>query len=270
MAERSLARPLIAALPLTVVPGDGELWLVGGEDLRWSIEGPAVERWLPEVLKALDGERTVAEVVSSLDGSVQRHATDVVLALEEERVLIEAPHGPPAATWIPSFVGDPLLVERLSASAMAAENAGPNLVVHAQRTLDYAEARRVAREAADQGNSYLWVTLGPRTRAFVSPVFAPGRGPCVGCLHGAFRRLSPIPELYELLDSHSATDGEFASADVASPFMEAVVAHVAWKLALFDEPLVPSAPYRLHVLEWITGEVSSHPVRVDPDCVGQH
>ena len=273
MGEDPFERRLIPALPLTIASDGGAVWLVAGEDLRWTIEGPAVERWLPVALEGLDGDRTLNEVIETLDAAARPHARDVLRALEEERVLIEVSTVAAPADWGLEITGDRLLTDAIRARLDPAPNDGAGvdkIVIHAQRTLDYSEARRIAAEVSERGEHYLWVTLGPRTRAFVSPVFAPGRGPCVGCLHGAFRRLSPIPELYDVLAEHSTSGGEFTDAEVAPEFLDAVASHIAWKMALLREPLVPSAPYRLHVLEWVTGEISSHPVRVDPDCQGDH
>lgn len=269
MADADLERTLAPALPLTIAAEGTLIWLVGGEDLRWTIEAPGAARWLRDALDRMDGKRTLGEVLESLAPEFRTDAKATLEALASERVLIGEEEPRSWRAFAPSVVGEGVLADALRGS-LASANDGAPLVVHAQQTLDYAGARAVARQAAERGQHYLWCTVGARSRAFVSPVFAPSAGPCVGCLHSAFRRLSPTPELYDVLDVHAESGRPFASATVPEAFLRAVIAHVGWKLALLAQPLVPAAPYRLHVLEWLDGAVTSHPVRVDPDCPEGH
>jgi hypothetical protein len=76
-------------------------------------------------------------------------------------------------------------------------SAGPALHVLCQDRLDYDEALRFNLEpprrfgAVDVGDG------GPLARGYVSPVFLPTSGPCLGCLIRHFRRRSPAPEIYD-------------------------------------------------------------------------
>ena len=94
----------------------------------------------------------------------------------------------------------------------------------------------------------------------------PDAGPCFGCLLGAFRRLSPAPELYDALVEHGAQGKPFAPAPFPEEATLVLQALVAWKLAQLAAPAPPAALYRLHVLELDTMEVGTHRVFLDPEC----
>ena len=96
----------------------------------------------------------------------------------------------------------------------------------------------------------------------------PDAGPCLACLLGHFRRLSPLPELHDELVLHARQGGTIEP----SPFPAAGVAILAqlaaWKASEWlARPEPPAALYRLHVLEVGSLEVSSHAVLLDAECV---
>jgi ribosomal protein S12 methylthiotransferase accessory factor len=104
------------------------------------------------------------------------------------------------------------------------------------------------------------------SRAYVGPLFLPDAGPCLSCLLYHFRRLSPVPELYDALANHARAAGPVAAVPFPGPAAAMVQQLLLWKAALAGESEAPAALYRLHVLEVASLEVSSHRVFVDPEC----
>src|SRR5208282_5523498 len=86
---------------------------------------------------------------------------------------------------------------------MAKSGSGPPLPVLCQDRLDYDEVLRFNRRCLETGTPWLWASTGPMNRAYVSPLFLPDAGPCLNCLLLHFRRLSPVPDLYEALATHA-------------------------------------------------------------------
>ena len=129
--------------------------------------------------------------------------------------------------------------------------------------------RRRWRSTAVAGkavSTWLWATLGPMSRGYVSPPFLPGAGPCWACLLGHFRRLSPAPELYDALIDHARRGGSIEPVPFPATGVEVLSQLVLWKREQLGRSEPPSALYRLHVLELETMEVTSHRVRIDPEC----
>jgi bacteriocin biosynthesis cyclodehydratase domain-containing protein len=251
------------ALPFSVLPEVDCVRLVAGEDFRFTLRGPRIEQWLPSLLARCDGKTTLDALLASVDPTVRDQARGLIVRLQSERVLVEAPaldaHRP--ENYRLSAEGTGPLVGLLS-SATPDENA-PVLHVLCQDRLDFAQALRFNRERRRGSGPWLWVTTGPMNRAYVSPIFVPDAGPCLGCLLARFRALSPAPELYDVLPAH-------ADDLKPTPFPEAglavLVGLVRWKLHLLAEIEPVAALYRLHVLEAATLEVSSHRLPRDPEC----
>jgi bacteriocin biosynthesis cyclodehydratase domain-containing protein len=110
------------------------------------------------------------------------------------------------------------------------------------------------------------VSCAALSRGYVSPVFLPDAGPCLECLLRHFRRLSPLPELYDELLGHAQSGGRFTTASFPAPAI-AILQHLTlWKVNLLERREPAAAVYHLHVLEVASLEVSGHPVLVDPEC----
>jgi bacteriocin biosynthesis cyclodehydratase domain-containing protein len=222
-----MRRPRLAPGFTTLVDGD-TLWLVAGEDVRYrlTLDDP---RWLAGLLARCDGTHTVDELATHPD------ARATIERLFEERVLVE---------------GTPL----------QAHGARGEIVVFAQDALDHAALLAKNRELL--GKRWMWVTTGPGGRAYVGPLFVPGAGPCAQCLLVHFKRLSPVPALYDALLAH-------AGPIAPTPFPEAARAVVdalaRWKLSLADGP-PHAALYALHVIDVATLTVSAHVPLADVEC----
>jgi bacteriocin biosynthesis cyclodehydratase domain-containing protein len=103
-------------------------------------------------------------------------------------------------------------------------------------------------------------------RGYVSPVFLPDAGPCLGCLVRQFLRLSPAPEIYADLIEHARQGRPVEPVPFPAEGLAMLRSLVRWKAELLGRPEPPAALYRLHVLEVATLEVSSHRVFADPAC----
>jgi bacteriocin biosynthesis cyclodehydratase domain-containing protein len=252
-------RPQLA-LPFTIVPDRDAVWLIAGEDIRFALRGEGAASWLPAVLQACDGRRTLDEVVALAPAARQAEARELVVGLVGERVVIDANaatvHRAQPPTW--SVDGSGRLADMLRERA----SGGP-IRVHAQDTLELANPLAANKRCLADGTSWLWTTIGPQARAFLSPLFLPDAGPCLECLVDHFRLRSPAPEVYDLTAKHT---GPFAAATFDDAAL-AVVAHlVTWKLSLASREPASAALYALHVVEIATLEVSSHRVWINPEC----
>jgi bacteriocin biosynthesis cyclodehydratase domain-containing protein len=269
--SRPSRRPCLA-LPFTVLTERDTVRLVAGEDFRYTLTGPGLDRWLPEWLAGCDGRRTLAESLASVPEAYRATAESLADRLYGERVLIDAPAGAahPVAGFRPVPEGSapwgPALAAETQPKGAEARSVAA-LPVLCQDRLDYEEALRFNRRCLAGPAPWLWASTGAMGRAYVSPVFLPDAGPCLGCLLGHFRRLSPVPELYDALIEHARAGGSI----VPVPFPEQGVAVVRelilWKVSLLQRPEAPPALYRLHVVEADTLEVSTHRVFIDPECL---
>jgi bacteriocin biosynthesis cyclodehydratase domain-containing protein len=253
-------RPRLA-LPFTVLTAPDTVRLVAGEDFRYTLTAPGLERWLPDCLARLDGRTPVDEALAALPEALRGPARQLVDRLYSERVLVDgtASDGHRAARWRLAPEGTTAWAAALATPQAVDAEPLPALC---QDRLDYAEALRFNRRCRQTATAWLWASTGPMSRAYISPLFLRDAGPCLSCLLYHFRRLSPAPELYDALAS---------SASIAAvpfpPAASAIVAQlVQWKAALADAAEAPAALYRLHVLEVASLEVSSHRVLVDPEC----
>ncbi len=264
------ARPCLA-LPFTVLTGPDQVRLVAGEEFRFTLSGPALETWLPLFLHQLDGRRSLDEALAGLSPTHQAAARQLLERLAGERLLVEGP-----LELAPRPASLTLLVEGAGALRAELDSAGGAPVAHApgspgvrvlcQDTLDLDEALTFNDRCLKGAVPWLWLTCAALSRGYVSPVFLPDAGPCLACLVGHFRRLSPLPALYDDLVEHARRGGAFAPAPFPAPGLAVLAQLARWKIDLLARPEPPSAAYRLHVLEAGTLEVGSHPVLLDPEC----
>lgn len=241
----------------TIVAKPDAVWLVAGEDVRYTLRGAGV--WLAELLARCDGTRTTDELVAGLPNAAE--AREMLADLAGERIVVDGTasdaHRPAPATW--RVEGRGPLVERLG-------HAEGEIHVHVEdrQDLDAAMAANRAHRAA--GHRWMWVSTGAQARAFVGPLFLPDAGPCLQCLLDHFYLRSPAPEVYDVLIEHARAGGDIAAAELAEPALDIVAALVKTKLSLVEAPLPPAALYALHVVELASLEVSSHAVFRNPEC----
>jgi bacteriocin biosynthesis cyclodehydratase domain-containing protein len=253
-------RPRLA-LPFAILPAPGVVRLVAGEDVRFTLRAEGLDRWLPGLLSALDGCGALEDALSRVEEEFRPAARRLVDRLYGERVLVEGRAAAPAAVWRIAAEGRGPLLDGLSGGGD-----GRALAVLCQDRLDYDEARRFNRRALDGRGPWMWATIGPLARGYVSPVFLPTSGPCLDCLLRQFRRRSPAGEVYDALDDHAKAGGALPPAPFPGDGVEILRRLILRKAAMLADPLEPAAPYRLHVLEVATLEVTAHRVFLDPEC----
>lgn len=260
-------RPCLA-LPFTVIAEPGRVLLVAGEDFRYTLEGPGLDAWLPSWLGRLDGSCPLDELLSLLPEPERGPAREILERLVGERVILAgpvalAPACPPRRLVLH---GKGELREALEALVPTGADAAEEIHLLCQSTLDYHEALDLNSRFLQPGSPWLWLSTGPVSRAYVSPVFLPDVGPCLACLLGHFEYLSPAPEIYRALVTHAVRGGQLE----ASPFPPhglSLLAHLAlWKVELLSRSPVPGAAFQLHVLDAASLEVSAHRVLLDPEC----
>jgi bacteriocin biosynthesis cyclodehydratase domain-containing protein len=182
-----------------------------------------------------------------------------------ERILVEGPVEAAKAVgrYRPSVEGSGPLADRLRSFAEDL----PPVAVLCQDTLDYRAALDYNRRCLRLGTGpWLWVTTGPASRGYVSPVLLPDAGPCLACLLRQFQRLSPVPHLYDALILHSERGGPFAAAEFPQGGLVILEQVVRWKIERLGQDPPAETIYRLHVLELETMELSVHRVFRDPTC----
>jgi bacteriocin biosynthesis cyclodehydratase domain-containing protein len=267
MKSPATRRPRLA-LPFTVLAEPDTVRLVAGEDFRYTLTAPGLDRWLPELLSNCDGRRLLSEITAPLPEPSRLQACELLEQLYGERVLVDGTaaeaHTPAHAR--PKAEGSGPLVERLNRAGAGTDGELTAVPVLCQDSLDYEAALAFNRRCLAGRSPWLWVTTGPLSRGYVSPVFLPDAGPCLACLLRNFQRLSPAPELYDALRGHARQGGVFVPASFPEPGLGILEQLVRWKLGLLARPLPPPPLYQLHVLEEASMEVSAHRVFVDPDC----
>jgi ribosomal protein S12 methylthiotransferase accessory factor len=232
---------------------------------------------LPKWLGQLDGRTILDLALNGVPPEQRTAAQEIVDRLYGERVLVDGAaadaHMPvhyevvPAgkAAWAANWAARSHLSEAVAGHGEFSTAVQP-LPVLCQDRLDYDEALCFNRRCLANGSRWLWASTGPMTRAYVSPLFFPGAGPCLSCLLYHFRRLSPAPELYAALVDHGRTGKPVIPVPAPAPAIAIVQQLVLWKAGLAAQAEPPAALFRLHVLELTSLEVSSHRVFVDPEC----
>ncbi|MDQ3299414.1 MAG: TOMM precursor leader peptide-binding protein [Myxococcota bacterium] len=100
----------------------------------------------------------------------------------------------------------------------------------------------------------------------VGPLFVPDAGPCAECLLVHFKRLSPVPELYDVLLAHGERGGAIAAVELPEAAIATTAALARWKLGLVAAPVASPALYALHVVSVAELTVSAHAPLVDIEC----
>ena len=171
------------AFPFAILAKRDTVRLVAGEDFRYTLRSPALDQWLPRFLNSFEDEVEWRSLLNRLPGERHQEALEIITRLYGERVLLEGngehPHMPSPLRWL--VEGSGKLSERLRAAVPDVLANAAHLAVLCQDTLDYAAAldfnRRCRRSAAA---GWLWISCGPMGRGFVSSVFRPHAGPCLG------------------------------------------------------------------------------------------
>jgi len=255
-------RPRLA-LPFSFLESPDQVRLVAGEDFRYTLNGPGLDRWLPGFLAGLDGRRTLGVALEAVPEAHRQAAAGIVDRFYGERVLVDGTsleaHAPLPRSLRAEGSG-PLL------RGLEPGTASPPLPVLVQDRLDYDEVLRFNRRCLGGGDPWLWATIGPMGRGYVSPVFLPTSGPCLGCLLLHFRRRSPAPEIYDGLIDQGKQGKPIQASTFPAPGVEILRNLILWKAARLAEEVPAAALYRLHVLEADTLEVTSHRVFLDPEC----
>jgi bacteriocin biosynthesis cyclodehydratase domain-containing protein len=241
--------------------------LVAGEDYRYTLASPGLERWLPDLLARCTGQQTLGALLDSVAAEQRSNAEKLIDRLYGERVLVD---GSAAAAhtgrhYAHHVTGSGLLAERLQRHLAPAADK-PRITILCQDQLDYAAALAAGARCRQQREPYLWASYGALQRAYVSPLFLPDAGPCFACLWRAFQRLSPAPEIYDALLQHVGDGQALTPADFPAEGIDILVGLVRWKLAQAELAAPAAALYRLHVLERGSFEVSTHLVFVDVEC----
>jgi bacteriocin biosynthesis cyclodehydratase domain-containing protein len=259
------ARRLRFAMPFGTATEPDCVHLIGGEDVRFSLRAPELEQWLPPLLQRLARGESDAVLLGSLPEHRRAAARELVDQLVGERVLVvDASPRPAGRAWSLEVDGEGRLAERVRAALPIASAAGERLALICQDALDYRAARERSAELRRLGRAHVWASVGPISRALVSPLFLPDASPCFECLLSHFLRLSRAPDVTRALFTsglESLDAPEFSERGLAL-----VAELVAFKCALAAEPEPPAALFRLHAFELCTLECSSHPVSPNPEC----
>lgn len=257
-------RPRLA-FPFSVLTDPDTVRLIAGEDFRFTLTAPTLDRWLPPILALCDGRLSRDEIVQRLDPEQQARAREWLARLYGERILVNGSaseaHRPRSCRLAVEGRGE--LADRLRERNEPGTDA---LQILCQDGLDYEEALRFNRARRIGPSPWLWASTGAMSRGYVSPVFLPDAGPCLACLLAQFRTLSPTPALYDALAEHVRRGGVVEPVPFPAEGTAILEQLVRWKAALLALAEPPAALYRLHVLEADTFEVSTHTVFRDPEC----
>ena len=257
------------AFPFAILTQPDTVRLVAGEEFRYTLRSPALDQWLPRLLSNFEGPVEWRPLWQQLPREHQPQALEIMTRLYGERVLLEG-NGehqrlPSPVRWVVEGTGK--LGERLRAAVPPAPANAVPLAALCQDALDYAAAmdfnRRFRRSDAA---GWIWVSCGPMGRGFISPVFRPHAGPCLGCLFRNFKRLSPVPEIYEHLIEHSNAGGKIPPVPFPAAGLDVLAGLARWKIESSTQSEPSAGVYRLHVLEIQTMECTTHRVFRDPHC----
>jgi bacteriocin biosynthesis cyclodehydratase domain-containing protein len=269
MKAEVLPKQIRFAFPFAILTKPDTVRLVAGEEFRYTLRSPSLDQWLPGFLSNFDQEAEWRPLLKQLPCERQQQALEIIIRLYGERVLLEGngdrPHTRSPLGWVVEGTGK--VSERLRDAAPAVSAEADHFAVLCQDSLDYAAAldfnRRCRRSDAA---GWLWISCGPMGRGFVSSVFRPNSGPCLGCLIRNFQRLSPAPEIYEHLIEHSRAGGEIPPVPFPAPTLDLLAALARWKIESSAQSEPSAGVYRLHVVETNTMECTTHRVFRDPHC----
>ncbi len=263
MKTEVLPKQIRFAFPFAILTKPDTVRLVAGEEFRYTLRSPSLDKWLPGFLSSFNHEAEWCPLLKQLPCERQRQAVEIITRLYGERVLMEGNgdhlHTPSPLRWV--VEGSGKLSERLSGAIPAVSANAAHLAVLCQDALDFNWRCRRSDAAG-----WLWISCGPMGRGFVSSVFRPHAGPCLGCLLRNFQRLSPAPEIYEHLIEHSCAGGEIPPVPFPAPALDLLVALARWKIESSAQSKPSVGVYRLHVVETNTMECTTHKVFRDPHC----
>lgn len=265
MSVSSSPRPRLS-LPFTLAPHGEFLHLIWGEDIRYSVRAGEHTDDLATLLRVCDGGLDLEMLLAQFSAERRDRLRELCARLYGERVLVDGPPEAvphPARKYFAAAEGTGPLVPRLTRPIPSATP----LAILCQDTLDYAAAMDFNRRRVRTADTpWMWVSTGPVGRGFVSPIFLPGVPPCLACLLSHFQRLSPAPDLYDVLLRHGVARGEFRPAPFLNEGLDILAAIAHWKVLELSSGTPNVAVYRLHVLELESLETSSHRVFFDPTC----
>ena len=255
-------RPQLS-LPTTIIAEDNVVHLICGEDVRYTLRAGPASTQLADVLRRCDGKTPLDELLPQ--GAQRQHLEQFIQRLTSERVLIDglAEDAAMAAEYSPVAEGSGPIVEQLTRGATD----GPSIHILCQDDLNYSAAYEFNRRHLQAATTpWMWITTGPVSRGYVSPVFLPDAGPCLACLLRQFQRLSPTAHLYDALITHGSDGGSFAASEFNTDAMVVLERIACWKIDQMRLPVPSPAVFQLHVLELATMEVQMHRAFPDPTC----
>lgn len=260
-ADRSF-RPRLS-LPTTVIAAGDVVYLVAGEDVRYTVRAGSSAVQFADLLRQCDGRTDVVDLLRERPDREQLR--QYIQRLASERILVDGPveYAAIAADYSPVIEGSEPWHDRFS--SMPAN--GKSIALLCQDDLNYETAFEFNRRCLRAGTEpWMWITTGPVSRGYVSPIFLPHAGPCLACLLRHFQRLSPLPQLYDALARHGQQGGRFAAAEFPVDGLIVLERVARWKIAQLRRQPPSPAVFRLHVLELETMEVQMHRVLADPTC----
>jgi len=69
----------VLSLPYSILTEPDTVYLVAGEDHRYTLRGVGIERWLPRVLGACDGDRSFGELLGDLPLPLRNRAEEILV-----------------------------------------------------------------------------------------------------------------------------------------------------------------------------------------------
>jgi bacteriocin biosynthesis cyclodehydratase domain-containing protein len=266
----TLPKQIQFAFPFAILTKPDTVRLVAGEEFRYTLRSPALDQWLPRFLKSFESAVEWHPLLKQLPSDRQQQAVEIITRLYGERVLLEGNGEPPSmpspVRWV--VEGSGKLSERLRAAIPPVPASAVHLAVLCQDTLDYGAAMDFNRRSRrSDAAGWIWISCGPMGRGFVSSVFRPHAGPCLGCLFRNFKRISTAPEIYEHLIEHSAAGGEIPAAPFPAAGLDILAGLARWKIESSAQPEPSIGVYRLHVVETKTMECTAHSIFRDPHCL---
>ena len=267
MSDPLKRRPKLA-YPFSILTDADAVRLIAGEDYRYTLSAPELERWLPALVARFTGKETLDAILTTLTPAQREAALQIVQHLYGERVLVDgsAADAHAARKYDVDVQGRGALYELLSTALSQEEKPGKTLDILCQDRLDYEEVLAQHRRCRAANTPFLWASYGAMTRAYVSPLFLPDAGPCFGCLLRSFQRLSPAPEIYAALREHARQEKQIEPVEFPREGLLILQGLIEWKLREAQRDNPGPGLYRLHVLEREHFEVSTHRIFADPLC----
>lgn len=265
------------ALTFTILSDRHQVRLIAGEDYRYTFSGKDIDQWLPLLLSKFNGTITVDQALKDIDEKYRNDAVKFITRLYGERILIDhlSLNSTSNNSYQIKLLGRGKLfdllqteIKQLAISTNKNSDFAKTINILCQDRLDYYELLNFNRAQLQQSNNFwLWASYGALSRAYVSQLCLTNAGPCLSCLINQFKRLSPMPNIYDHLIDQAKKGGEITPVDISEHPLAMLKHLVLWKLSLINsDNESPAAIFRLHVLEFDKLEITSHRVLIDPDC----